>query len=701
MASKSEVTLTFTGKDRDLMRTFGRVESRSGKLQGALVGVGKGAAVMGAAVVGGAVIGGKALFDLGANFDAASDIIVEGTGATGKQLEDLNKSFDKVLASGPHSMESTATAIADVNTALGHTGKPLEELSGQFLDLSKITKEDLGGQIQSLTRVMGDWAVSADDQSLALDKLHAISQATGVGVTDLGNNMVKFGAPLRQLGFTMDESAALMGKWHKEGVNLETIMGGLRQGISKMARSGEDVPTAFRAAIESIEQAGSSSEATTLAIETFGARAGPDLAAAVREGRFSIEDLMGVMEDAEGSISRTAGETESFQEKWQQFKNQLSVAFKPAAIKVFDLMGKAVEKLGPILTDHVIPAIESFFSSLEGAGDSESTIRKVFDTIISAGQSAHTFITGTVIPFIVLVWQTIQKVWGHIGPDVTRIFNQVMSVIGAAVEFIVTTIQFGTKVARAIWDRWGGAITLVAKSAWAVISAVIGGALTVIEGIFRTATAIMRGDWSAAWAGIRMIASGMTTAIKGIIRAAWNFISTVTRTIWTGIKNFIGRQVDNTKNWVKRAIDSIIRFFIGIPGRIARALSGLASKIGEPFRKGYESAKRWLNKIPGAGAVAGVGGAIRKAVPFFHSGGIFRTQGSAKEGLAMLRDGEGVVTPEHMQGIKRGEFNVGGGGGMVTIMIDSGGSRTDEFLLELLRKSVRNRGGDVQAVIGG
>lgn len=42
----------------------------------------------------------------------------------------------------------------------------------------------------------------------------------------------------------------------------------------------------------------------------------------------------------------------------------------------------------------------------------------------------------------------------------------------------------------------------------------------------------------------------------------------------------------------------------------------------------------------------------------------------------------------------------GGGSGGMAIRIDSGGSRLDDLLVEILRKSIRNRGGNVQNVLG-
>ncbi len=49
-----------------------------------------------------------------------------GTGATGKKLASLEGSFRKVAAGSEKDLETVGTAIADVNTRLGLTGKPLE-----------------------------------------------------------------------------------------------------------------------------------------------------------------------------------------------------------------------------------------------------------------------------------------------------------------------------------------------------------------------------------------------------------------------------------------------------------------------------------------------------------------------------------------------------------------------------------------------
>jgi hypothetical protein len=60
---------------------------------------------------------------------------------------------------------------------------------------------------------------------------------------------------------------------------------------------------------------------------------------------------------------------------------------------------------------------------------------------------------------------------------------------------------------------------------------------------------------------------------------------------------------------------------------------------------------------------------------------------------------ERVLSPSQTQAFEQW-MTGGGAGGNVTLVIDSSGSAVDDFLLEILRRSIRVRGGNVQTVIG-
>ena len=150
----------------DLTKLKGELAATVGK-GGMFGGVNAGVAGIGIAAV--AAIGG--LGQLGASFDDSYDKIRVATGETGKALEGLQDDFKATAASGPDAFDLVGTAISDLNAKLGLTGQPLQDLSRQILDLSRITDTDLSTNIESLTRFLGDAGVASKDYSAAIDSV--------------------------------------------------------------------------------------------------------------------------------------------------------------------------------------------------------------------------------------------------------------------------------------------------------------------------------------------------------------------------------------------------------------------------------------------------------------------------------------------------------------------------------------------------
>ncbi|MBM4439631.1 MAG: phage tail tape measure protein, partial [Candidatus Rokubacteria bacterium] len=286
--------------------------------------------------------------------DDAMDKVRAGTGATGAALVALEKDFRQVFRGVPEAAGDVASVIADLNTRLGLTGDPLRELSTQMLNLARITGEDVRGVVQATTRVFGDWSVATEQQSTALDFLFKTSQATGIGVTRLSQLVVQFGAPLRQFGIGFEEAAALMGKWEKEGVNTELVMGLLRVALGEMAERGvTDFAGGLRTAIQAIQDAKTNTEATGIAFEIFGRRAGADMAAAIREGRFAVTDLLAKLRGSSETINKASEDTKGFGEQWGILRNRIVEAIEPLgkelvqafSTHVFPMLTKGIDQV--------------------------------------------------------------------------------------------------------------------------------------------------------------------------------------------------------------------------------------------------------------------------------------------------------------------------------------------------------------------
>lgn len=282
---------------------------------------------------------------LGSDFDSAYDTIRTTTGKTGAAFTGLQKDFKAAVVDLPASFGDVSKALAELNQRTGLTGTSLVDLTKQIVQLGKLTGIDTSTLISSTTRVFGDWNIATKDQTKALDELWRASQATGIGIDTLAGTVVQFGAPLRQLGFSFEESISMLAKWEKEGVNTDLVLGGLKKALGAAAKAGEDPVKALDKLTTSIKNAGSTAKANAIAVAALGVKAGPDFAAAVREGRLDFQSLMDTVTNGSDTIAKATTDTADFSEMLQELRNRAFVALEPAATAVFQMLNNGADSL--------------------------------------------------------------------------------------------------------------------------------------------------------------------------------------------------------------------------------------------------------------------------------------------------------------------------------------------------------------------
>lgn len=290
------------------------------------------------------------------NVEKALSGIARGTGASGAALKGLEKDWKALAGKVDDSFETSAKVLADYNTRLGLTGSALQEISKQALDAAQMLGEEVNSVVRESAKAMQDWGVASSEMAGYMDKIFVASQQTGVGMAALSTNMYKYGSALRQMGFDADATIATLAQFDKQGVNTELVMGSLRIALGKMAKAGiSDAGEAFKVLTDQIKNAESPTEATRLAIELFGAKAGPDMAAAIREGRFELGNLTEALNTSRGAIEKADAATETFGERWGEVKNKVQIAIEP--------IGKAILKIA----DSYIPTLEGKIDDISKA----------------------------------------------------------------------------------------------------------------------------------------------------------------------------------------------------------------------------------------------------------------------------------------------------------------------------------------------
>lgn len=254
-----------------------------------------------AAVTGFAALSVKAMDDV----DAGLDLVMQKTGATGEEAAALGDVFNEVATSIPGEFADAGAAVGEVNTRLGFTGDALRDASEAFLKYAKVNGTDVNASVQLVTRAMGDAGIAAGDYGSVLDSLTVAGQKSGISVDTLATNLAKYGAPMRQLGLDTQQSIALFAGWEKAGVNTEIAFSGMKKAISNWAAEGKDASVEFQNVLDKIAAAPDLATASTMAIEVFGAKAGPDLADAIQGGRFAVDEYVEALKNSEGAVQGT------------------------------------------------------------------------------------------------------------------------------------------------------------------------------------------------------------------------------------------------------------------------------------------------------------------------------------------------------------------------------------------------------------
>ena len=290
---------------------------------------------------------GAVLFKLGTDFDSAYDKIRIGTGKTGKEFEGLQTDFKAVAKVAASSFDDIGTAITGYNQKLGLTGKPLQELSTQILNVSRLTKTDLNTNIDNSAKLFNNWKIATADQSKTLDLMFKASQQTGIGIDKLMGSVADSGAVLRGMGYNLETSIALIAQFDKEGIDFGTTVAGMKKALVTMAKEGFTDPQEVLAIyIERIKGAKTDIEAIGIAAELFG-KSGGAMAMAIREGRFELDDLIVSLKNSKESIAKAVAATDDWKEKLILLQHAAGIALEPFANKVFDSAGRAIEGVIP------------------------------------------------------------------------------------------------------------------------------------------------------------------------------------------------------------------------------------------------------------------------------------------------------------------------------------------------------------------
>lgn len=506
------------------------------------------------------------------------NIVTKLTGASGKDLEDMQNIVKDMATRVPADFDTIATAVGEVNTRFGLTGDQLDKVSEQFVKFSQINGIDVTQAVDTVQKSMSNFGLSADDTAYVLDVLTKVSQNTGVSIDRLTNGLISNGTAFQEMGLDINQSATLMGMLEKSGVNMETATNGMRKALKNATADGKDMNTALIELQEAILNDTDGTKGLQAAYDLFG-KSGDQVYGAIKAGTIDFEALANASTDASGALDGTFDQTITPAMQFQTILNQLKL-------------------LGYEIANSVLPVIEPFIQKIaSGIGAiAEKWNALPQDTqqrIVAVGVAL-----AAIGPALLIISKLLAGLSAIIG-FLTTVVGGLSTALTFLMDYpVVAGIVAVVAAITILWNKSEGFRNFI-LGVWANIQSAFGSLVAwfgqkkeEIVGFFKGIPQFFGKVFGDAWSAITRIFSGVGSFFSGV----WRTITGVFVSLGTTVANAVSGAVRSGLNGVISTIENVINGGIGL-------INGAISLI---------------NKIPGVN----VGKIGRLSLPRLAQGGI-------------------------------------------------------------------------------
>lgn len=560
-------------------------------------------AAMATALVGTMAVASKKVLELGQQFDQAQNIIRIGTGSTGKALEDLMQSYEKVYATLPLGSEAIAAAIADINTLTGAQGTALEEFAHRALDAADMLKIDAKQLYTAAAQSFNAYGIAAEDMADKLDFVWKVSQSTGTSMTELMTQAQRHQATFQQLGYSYEQAVALLGQLDKVGFETSDAMAAMQRAVANLTQAGvKDLDTGVRNIFEHIQSAKTETEAITIAMKVFGSRGGAKMAKAIRDGSISVDNFTETMMKSTETIDKAADETDTLGDKWKEFQHHIEVGLRPAAQSLFD----GIKQLIPVLdqlAQNLLPVIQEKAQKLgayiQRGADAFKEWASVNITVEALRERVNGLVAGAKS---VYDWFTRnKKVFETTGKVLLGLYATIKAIQVATVLWKTALIAWGAAAAtakgitaawnaalaagKAIMIAWNVATKAVTAAQWLFNAALwanpIGLVIAAVVALIAAVWLLVENwDEVCAWckdAWLKFAEAFPQTA--QFLKVWWTFVCDFYKGLWDGICKYISLAWDAVKTGFLASVEWFKNVGIAIKDAFCAAWDGLKSFV--------------------------------------------------------------------------------------------------------------------------
>lgn len=581
---------------------------------------------------------GTAAVKVTSDFESAMSKVSAISGATGGDLDALNKKAQEMGAKTKFSATESAEAFTYMAMAGWKTEDMLSGIDG-IMSLAAADGLDLATTSDIVTDALTAFGLSASDSGHFADVLAKASSNANTNVSMLGESF-KYAAPVAgALGYSAEDTAIALGLMANAGIKGSQGGTALRGSLTRLIKPTDDAAALMEQYGLSMTNADGSmkslgevmnmlrdklgglteAEQAQVAAQIFGQEAMSGMLAIINASDSDYAKLTDAIYDADGAAQQMAdtmldnlsgqltllksaleglaiqfGEilmpyikqfvtwlqnlTQKLQELTPEQKEQVVkwAAIAAAIGPVLMVLGKLTSSVGSIITT---------FGKIPGA---IAKAKSAFTAVSAAigGISAPVVAVVAVIAVLIAAFANLWKTNEEFRNKMTAIWDGIKSKFESFAQGIVDRLNalgfdfenFG-EVVKAIWDGFCSLLAPIFEGVFNQVSVILGSVLDALTGIFDVFIGIFTGNWDQAWQGVKEIFGAVWDLIKGTFES-WTIAF---KGIADTVLGWFGTTWDETWTNIKQFFvdtwNGITTFFSNVINAIKTAVSNFITTI--------------------------------------------------------------------------------------------------------------------------